>query len=174
MYSWVKVNSSKNVNGQPKSKSTLKVNDQRCQDWEMTSADDKTQMTARADMAELFGACSACEAVEMARELVQRIPVMCGSAWAIRWSQFFSENVDRRKTSPMVATTTRLEQPWWGVKRIGDLAENLIGAWQRLDSQIRMFWAALCRAIEKLHYDMRYVLIEGQKWQIRWWQWSWR
>ena len=49
------------------------------------------------------------------------------------------------------------------MKRVEDFAETLIDAWRRVDGQMRMFPVALCRAIEKLHDDMSYVLIRGQK-----------
>ena len=45
---------------------------------------------------------------------------------------------------------------------------------RRVDGQMWMFLAEMCRAIENLHGDMSYVLIRGHKWQIRWWQWFWR
>ena len=32
-----------------------------------------------------------------------------------------------------------------------------------VDGQMRMFLATMCRAIENLHNDISYVLIEGQK-----------
>ena len=63
----------------------------------------------------------------------------------------------------MVAEATRLEQPWWRVKRMENLAKTLTDAWWCVGGQMRMFLMALCRAIEKLHDDMSYVLIEGQK-----------
>ena len=63
----------------------------------------------------------------------------------------------------MVSGATRSEQPWWRVKRVEDFAKTLTGAWWRVDIQMRMFSAALCRGIEKLHGDMSYVLIGGQR-----------
>ena len=45
---------------------------------------------------------------------------------------------------------------------------------RRVDGQMSMFLAAMCKAIENLHGDISYVLIGGQRWQIRWWQWFWR
>ena len=55
-----------------------------------------------------------------------------------------------------------------------NFAETLTGAWQRVGGQMWMFLAVVCRSIEYLHDDRSYVLIGGQRWQIRWWQWFWR
>ena len=44
-----------------------------------------------------------------------------------------------------------------------DFAETLNDAWRHVDGQMRKFPADLCRGIEKLHNDMSYVLIEGQR-----------
>ena len=63
----------------------------------------------------------------------------------------------------MVAKATISEQPSWRVKRVENLAENLIDVWWCVGGQMRMFLAALCTEIEKLHNDMSYILIEGQK-----------
>ena len=41
--------------------------------------------------------------------------------------------------------------------------EVVSGAWQRVDCQMRKFLAVLCRGIEKVHSDMSYVLIRGQR-----------
>ena len=49
------------------------------------------------------------------------------------------------------------------MRRVDDFVETLTGAWQRVDGQMRMFPAYLCRGIEMLHSDMSYVLIGGQK-----------
>ena len=48
----------------------------------------------------------------------------------------------------------------------GKAAESLTGAWQRVDGQMRMIPAALCRSLEILHGDMSYVLIGGPMWKI--------
>ena len=50
----------------------------------------------------------------------------------------------------------------------GKATESLTGAWQRMDGQMRMIPAALCRSLENLHDDMSYVLIGGPMWKIRW------
>ena len=50
----------------------------------------------------------------------------------------------------------------------GKAVESLTGAWQRMDGQMRMIPAALCRSLENLHDDMSYVLIGGPMWKIRW------
>ena len=44
-----------------------------------------------------------------------------------------------------------------------EFAETLTGAWRHMDGQMVMFPAALCRGIERLHNDMSYVLIGGQR-----------
>ena len=62
-----------------------------------------------------------------------------------------------------MANATRSEQPWWRMKLVENLAETLTGAWWRMGGQMRMFPVELCREIEKLHDDMSYVLIGGQK-----------
>ena len=49
----------------------------------------------------------------------------------------------------------------------GKAAESLIGAWQRVDGQMMMILAALCRSVEKLPDDMSYVLIGDPMWKIR-------
>ena len=49
------------------------------------------------------------------------------------------------------------------MRRVDDFAGTLIGAWRHVDGQMRKFPAALCRGIEKLHNDMSYVLIGGQR-----------
>ena len=66
-------------------------------------------------------------------------------------------------------------------KARGKAAESLSDVWQRVDDQIRMIPAALCRSLEYLHGDMSYVLIGGLMWktwrrQWSWWRWSsfWR
>ena len=41
----------------------------------------------------------------------------------------------------------------------GKAAESLTGAWWRVDGQMMMIPAALCRSVEKLPSDMSYVLI---------------
>ena len=41
----------------------------------------------------------------------------------------------------------------------GKGAESLISKWQRVDGQVMMIWAALCRLVENLPGDMSYVLI---------------
>ena len=50
----------------------------------------------------------------------------------------------------------------------GRAAESLVGAWQRVDGQMRMIPAAMCRSLENLHGDISYVLIGGPMWKIRW------
>ena len=52
-------------------------------------------------------------------------------------------------------------------------AESLTGAWQRVDGQMMMIPAALCRSVEKLPGDMSCVLIGDPMWKIRQRQWSW-
>ena len=52
-------------------------------------------------------------------------------------------------------------------------AESLTGMWWRVDGQMMMIPAALCRSVEKLPDDMSYVLIGDPMWKIRWRQWSW-
>ena len=49
----------------------------------------------------------------------------------------------------------------------GKASKSLTGAWQRVDGQMRMIPATLCRSLEKLHGDMSYVLIGGPMWKIR-------
>ena len=89
-------------------------------------------------------------------------------------SRFFSKDADRRKTILMVPIATRSKLPWWRVRRVELFAETLTSAWWRVDGQMWMFLAVMCRAIENLHDDISYVLIGGQRWQIQWWQWFWR
>ena len=48
----------------------------------------------------------------------------------------------------------------------GKAAESLTKAWQRVDGQMRMIPATLCRSLEILHGDMSYVLIGGPMWKI--------
>ena len=63
----------------------------------------------------------------------------------------------------MVSAATRSELPWWRVKRVELFAETLTDAWRRVDGQMSMFLAAMCRTIENLHDDISYVLIGGQR-----------
>ena len=63
----------------------------------------------------------------------------------------------------MVSVATRLELPWWCVKCVELFAETLTGGWWRVDGQMWMFLAAMCRSIENLHSDISYVLIGGQR-----------
>ena len=49
----------------------------------------------------------------------------------------------------------------------GKAAESLTGTWQRVDGQVMMIWAALCRLVENLPGDMSYVLIGDPMWKIR-------
>ena len=50
----------------------------------------------------------------------------------------------------------------------GIATESLTGAWQRVDGQMRMIPAAMCRSLENLHDDMSFVLIGGPMRKIRW------
>ena len=63
----------------------------------------------------------------------------------------------------MVSAATRLELPWWRVKRVELFAKTLTGMLWRVDGQMSMFLKAMCRAIENLHDDISYVLIGGQR-----------
>ena len=45
----------------------------------------------------------------------------------------------------------------------GRFCQTLTGAWRHMDGQMRKFSAELCSEIEKLHGDMFYVLIGGQR-----------
>ena len=63
----------------------------------------------------------------------------------------------------MVTEATRLEQPWWRVKRVENLAVTLTGTRWHVDGQMRIYPAALYRGIEELHGDGSYVLIGGQR-----------
>ena len=63
----------------------------------------------------------------------------------------------------MVSAATRSELPWWRVKRVELFAETLTDAWRRVDGQMSMFLADMCRTIENLHGDISYVLIGGQR-----------
>ena len=49
----------------------------------------------------------------------------------------------------------------------GKATESLTCVWQRVDDQMKMILAALCRSLENLHGDMSYVLIGGPIWKIR-------
>ena len=49
------------------------------------------------------------------------------------------------------------------MRRVDDFVGALTSEWRRADGQMRNFLAALCRGIEKLHNDMSYVLIGGQR-----------
>ena len=49
----------------------------------------------------------------------------------------------------------------------GKAAKYLTGAWWRVDGQMMMIPAALCRSVEKLPSDMSYVLIGDPMWKIR-------
>ena len=49
------------------------------------------------------------------------------------------------------------------MKSLENLVGTLIGAWWRVDGQVRIFPTALCKGIEKLHGDGSYVLLEGQR-----------
>ena len=50
----------------------------------------------------------------------------------------------------------------------GKAAESLTGVWQRVDGQMMMISAALCRSVEDLPGYMSYVLIGDPMWKIRW------
>ena len=130
----------------------------------------KQVMSARADVAVMtsVGKPTACEA---RGSTLSKLWAMHEGAWTIRWSLFFSKDANWRKMILMVSAATWSEKPWW---RMEVFAKTLTGAWRRVDGQIWMLLVAMCRAIEKLHSDMSYVLIGGQRWQIRWWQWFWR
>ena len=49
----------------------------------------------------------------------------------------------------------------------GTAVESLTGVWRRMDGQMMMILAALCRSVEKLPGEMSYVLIEDSMWKIR-------
>ena len=131
---------------------------------------------ARADMAGMtstgnpvaHGACEACKLTSLKLRAARE------GAWTIRWSRFFTADVDRRRTILMVSAATRSEMPWWRMRCMEFCAEILTEAWWCVDGQMWMFLAEMCKAIENLHSDMSYVLIGGHRWQIRWWQWFWR
>ena len=64
---------------------------------------------------------------------------------------------------------------WPAREARGKATVSLTGTWWRVDGQMRMIPAALCRSLENLHADMSYVLIGGSMWKIRrrqcsWWQ----
>ena len=63
----------------------------------------------------------------------------------------------------MVLAVTRLELPWWRVKRVELFTETLTGTWRHVNGQMWMFLVAMCKAIENLHGDISYVLIGGQR-----------
>ena len=63
----------------------------------------------------------------------------------------------------MVSAATRSELPWWRVKHVELFVETLTSVWRRVDDQMSMFLAAMCRAIENLHGGISYVLIGGQR-----------
>ena len=67
----------------------------------------------------------------------------------------------------MVSVATRSKLPWWRMKRVELFAKTLTDTWRRVDSQMSMFLAAVCRAIENLHGDISFVLIGGQRRPIR-------
>ena len=49
----------------------------------------------------------------------------------------------------------------------GKAAESLTGAWRRVDGQMMLIPAALCKSVEDLPGDMSYVLIGDPVWKIR-------
>ena len=85
------------------------------------------------------------------------IQATCKGAWNVRWGRFFSDYVDRRKTIPIEATATGLEQCWWRVRRVDDFAETLTGAWMvRWGS----FWR---RCVEGLKdYTMIFLMSQSE------------
>ena len=52
-------------------------------------------------------------------------------------------------------------------KAHGKAAEYLTGTWRRMDGQMMIILATLCRSVEKLHGDMSYVLIGDPMRKIR-------
>ena len=53
------------------------------------------------------------------------------------------------------------------MKAHGKAAESLIGVWWRVEGQMMMIPAALCRSVENLHGDISYVLIRGLIWKTQ-------
>ena len=53
------------------------------------------------------------------------------------------------------------------MKAHGKAAESLIGVWWRVEGQMMMIPASLCRSVENLHIDIFYVLIGGLMWKTR-------
>ena len=49
----------------------------------------------------------------------------------------------------------------------GQVAEFLTGAWERVNGQMVVIPAALCRSVEDLSDDRSYVLIRDSVWKIR-------
>ena len=49
----------------------------------------------------------------------------------------------------------------------GQAAESLTGAWKRVNGQLVVIPAALCRSVEDLPNDRSYVLIGDPVWKIR-------
>ena len=49
----------------------------------------------------------------------------------------------------------------------GQAVEYLTGAWERVNGQLMMILAALCRSVEDLPNDRSYVLIGDLVWKIR-------
>ena len=54
------------------------------------------------------------------------------------------------------------------MKAHGKAAKSLIGTWWRVEGQMMMIPAALCRSVENLHSDIYYFLIGGLMWKTRW------
>ena len=52
-------------------------------------------------------------------------------------------------------------------KAHGKAAEYLTGTWRRMDGQMMIILATLCRSVEKLPGDMSYVLIGDPMRKIR-------
>ena len=99
----------------------------------MTSARWCNLMTsARADVIVMT---SAMTSTGDQRHVIQFSPKLWSTRegmWSIRWGQFFSGDVDQRKTIPMTATVSWSEQYWRGMRRVEKLPNLWLtcgGAW---------------------------------------------
>ena len=62
----------------------------------------------------------------------------CEGAWRVQWGQFFSSDVDRRKTIPTMAAVSWSEQYWWHVRwveKLPNLWPTRGGTWM-----VRWWW----------------------------------
>ena len=128
-----KVNSEKKltVNSQSQWSTTMMTSTRWC----------NLMTSARADVVVMTSAMTSTSDQRRVRRVIQFSPKLWSThkgTWSVRWGQFFSGDVDRRKTIPMTTAVSWSEQYWRGMRRVEKLSNLWLtcgGAWM-----VRWWW----------------------------------